>query len=107
MGKGMPWNVRRLVAGLLLFMTALTGSGGALGGEEGGVNQWNGETELPAQAVRPPRVDDGEGSQGGDTAMDSVLARFFDPVSSGVIVAVSWGVLAVLLIMRRRVAKTS
>ena len=107
MGTGMPWNVRRLLAGLLLFMTALTGSGGALGGEEGGVDQWNGEIELPAQAVRPPSVDEGEGSKGGDTAMDSVLARLFDPVSSGVIVAVSWGVLAVLLIMRRRVAKTS
>ena len=107
MGEGMPWSVRRLLAGLLLLMTALVGGGGTLGGEEGGVGQWNGETELPAQAVRPPSVDDGEGSQGSDAAIDSVLSRLFDPVSSGVIVAVSWGVLAVLLIMRRRVAKTS
>ena len=103
----MPCSVRRLLSGFLLLMAMLLAGGGVAAGDEGDVAQWNGEPGRPAHSEPPSKADDGGAGRVGDTASDSVIGRLFDPVSSGVIVAVSWGVLAVLLVMRRRVAKTS
>lgn len=106
--EGMPFSVRRFSSGFLLLMAVLLACGAAAAGEEEHAAQWNGESGRPALAEEQPQAADGTGeTEGGDTAGRSVVARLFDPVSSGVIVAVSWGVLAVLLVMRRRVAKTS
>ena len=106
--EGMPISVRRFSSGFLLLMAMLLAGGAAAAGEEEHAAQWNGESVRPGLAEEQPQASDGAGgSEGVDAAGGSVIARFFDPVSSGVIVAVSSGVLAVLLVMRRRVAKTS
>ena len=104
---GMLCSVRRLLGGFLVLMALLLAGGGVAAEEEGHAAQWNGEPGQATLAEQPPTADDGGAGRVGDTASDSVFGRLFDPVSSGVIVAVSWGVLAVLLVMRRRVAKTS